>query len=55
MTKLLMLGLVALAAISAVAIVSRPASAPPSGAQHAPAQVADAPSARDIFPKVLNH
>ncbi|MBX3023706.1 hypothetical protein KF840_02235 [bacterium] len=53
MTKMLLLGLAALAVISAVALASRPAPAPRDGAPGA-AQVADAPSARDIFPKVLN-
>lgn len=53
MTKLLVLGLAALAAISAVALASR-SSAPPDDGATGAALIADAPSARDIFPKVLN-
>ena len=54
MTKSLVIGLVALVVgISAAAFAWR-AYTPPSASAPVPAQVADAPSSRGIFPKVLN-
>jgi len=57
MTKSLLIGLVVLVVgISAAAFAWRAYTPPtPSAPVPAPAQVADAPSSRSIFPKVLNH
>jgi hypothetical protein len=54
MRNSLLIGLVALAVgISAAAFAWR-AYTPPSHTETAPAQIADAPSSKGIFPKVLN-
>jgi hypothetical protein len=57
MTKWLGIGLVALAVgISAAALAWRSYTPPPQASTvAAAAPVADAPSSRGIFPKVLNH
>jgi hypothetical protein len=55
MTKPLVIGLVVLAlGISAAAFAWR-TYAPATANETVAAQVADAPSSRSIFPKVLNH
>ena len=55
MGKMLIVGLVTLAlGISAAAFAWR-VYAPKGTSQTVPAQVADAPSSKGIFPKVLNH
>jgi hypothetical protein len=55
MSKSLIVGLVTLAlGISAAAFAWR-VYAPAGPSETVPAQVADAPSSKGIFPKVLNH
>jgi hypothetical protein len=54
MTKSLLLGLTALVVVVGAAALAWQSYTPPSTSETTAAQVADAPSAREIFPKVLN-
>lgn len=54
MTKALLLGLVALVVAMGTATLAWRSYEPAKSGEPVAAQVADAPSARNIFPKVLN-